>query len=151
VRFSEKDALLALGAPKGACIQVVPEDAPTPDGVFLVDAEGNVLQNLSAVAQVNLETENMIFSGSYNGETEAESSLILFRITIDIAIGDVEIEVDGVAFEKFKAGALDGGLQKVKATIKAKVSGDGMVDGGMGPQFALVEGTASLSGKGEFD
>jgi hypothetical protein len=131
---------------------VVPEDAPTPDGVFLVDADGNVLQNLSAVAQVNLETENMIFSGSYNGDTEAESSVILFRITIDLAIGEVEIEVDGVAFEKYKAGALgDGGLQKVKATIKAKVSGDGMVDGGMGPQFALVEGTAALSGSGEFD
>ncbi len=148
VRFSEKDFLAALGAPKGACIQVVPEDLPIPDGVFLVDANGVVLQDLSAFASVDLATEINVFSGSFNNDTFAESSLILFRISISLEIGDIEIEVDGVAFEKFKSGAMDeDGDQKVKATIKAKFSGQGTRNG----KLAFAEGTVALTGKGEFN
>lgn len=155
VRFSQKDILDALNQlfgplPKGTCIQVTPEDAPTPDSVALVDGEGNVLPiNISAFLSVDLATENNLFTGSFNNETSAESSLILFLIEIELNIPaeGIELELGGVAFERFKAGPEQAGIQKVKATIKGKVAGDGTFEG----QLAFVEAKAVLAGKGDFD
>ncbi len=151
VRFSEQDILTEFGAPKGSCIRVTPNDAPVADLVQLVGPNGAVLTNLFPFVQVDLATEpgSNIFSGSFNNETSAESSLIIFRISIVLRLDQVQdFELDGVAFEKFKSGAMDDeGDQKVKASIKAKISGIGAFNS----DLAFFEGTVALAGKGEFN
>ncbi len=157
VRFSTRDILelLAMEFPMvnfaGACIQVTPEDDPTPDSVALVDGDGMVLQDLTGFVAVNLDTDAMMFSGSFNDVTLAESSVILFPIEINLTLpmSELDATMNGLAFEKFRAGAMneDTDLNKVRASIKAKVSGDGTVEA----QPAFVEGAAKLAGSGEFD
>jgi hypothetical protein len=151
VRFSEQDMLTEFGAPKGSCIRVTPNDPPLPDVVELVGPDGNVIMNLRQFVSVDLGTEEDVFSGSFNNDTGAESSLIIFPIEIHLGLDSLSVDVDGVAFEKFKSGAMDDdGLQKVKATIKAKLSGFAGLNA-QGGEPAFFEGTITLSGKGDFN
>jgi hypothetical protein len=156
VRFSNSDLLFslaelfALNLPRGACIRVTPEDDPTPDSVALVDAEGNVLQDLTGVVTVNLDTDPNLFSGSINTVTLAESSLSLHRIEITIAIpGDmIDFTLEGVAFQRLRVGAeQENGLNKMRVSTKAKLTGGGSAFG----FDTFIEGKGALSGSGEFD
>jgi hypothetical protein len=158
VRFSGTDLLNALAElfmitlPRGACIEVTPQDDPTPDTVALVDADGGLIQDLTGVVAVDLDTQTNVFSGSVNNVTLAQSTLTLFRIAVTVTLPapeDIDFTLEGVAFERLRAGAEDmgTGLNSVRATIKAKVGG-----GGTAFTFqTFIEGKAALKGSGDFD
>jgi hypothetical protein len=156
VRFSHKDIMEIVGAPKGACIQVVDRDAPDPDAVVLVDRDGVILEDLTGFVNVETSLEDAIVSGSFNENTSAASGQLIFPIRCTIAIiqgelnapFDIDMDLQGIAFTRFRAGAENsGGLQRVSASVKSKVSGPAII----GADAAFVEGKCGLSGRGEFD
>ncbi len=155
-RFSTRVLLLLLQEEfplvdfSGACIQVTPEDDPTPDSVALVDGDGNLLQDLTGIVAVNLDTDASMVSGTFNAANEAESSQILFPIEVTLTFPTLMVDLTfrGLAFQRLRARAEDGaGNNRVSASIKAKVSGEGTVQG----LPAFGEGSCTLRGSGEFD
>jgi hypothetical protein len=134
----------------------------TTDGdVWIVDNQGDFLDDVSEFVSADLNFEVEVFKGTFNFETEQENSVINFVISffVDIpddikvttlgvnggGIGDgIQFELFGIAKENFTGGKpKPDGTQVFKGTINADLAGVGSVDG----SDAVAEGHVTLNGK----
>jgi hypothetical protein len=149
-RITTKDVLnflaeeLTMEFPTDAFLQVDPEGpvhVKTPGGF-----DQDVSQFFTNTFSINEGIS--VFSGKYNNDSQAEKSTGLFLITMQIQgqNGDL-VRVSGLATEKYNAGAVVEGQQKVVAGITAPVAGSGTVDG----ETTLISGKLTFKANGYFE
>jgi hypothetical protein len=152
-RFTTRDLialleeLLVEDLPPGTCILADPDG-----GVTLVDRDGEFIEDVSGILEVIFGTEGGdLFHGTFNEDTLAERSRIMFLLQVLIFGGDFEAFLQGVAYEVFSATAVNDDFeQRITGNIRAKVNGEGFIADEEIESYLLLEGVVRLVGSGVF-
>lgn len=154
-RFTTRDLialfeeLLEEDLPPGTCILADPDD-----GVILVDREGEFIADVSGIIEVLFGTEGGdLFHGTFNEDTLAERSRIMFLLQVGIFAPDLLAVMQGVAYEVFSATAVNDDFeQRITGNIRAKVNGEGSIFDAEEEidSYLLLEGVVRLVGSGTF-
>lgn len=128
-----------------------------PDGAYIeVDDDGDVtlynkddvkipVDNLSSILQV--EYGPAIFAGKTNLDTDKENTRGIFPIFLGVRTGiEEDVELQGLAKEKYSLSDTTKSTITQKTSISAKVSGGGFLEEGL----TLIEGSVSVKGKQKF-
>jgi hypothetical protein len=158
-RFGIKDLhawlyeVTGLTNARGNAILVVPSSPLVGDeggpsaSTFLIDKEGEIITNLTALIQVGFTSDpaDIIIAGTRDEETlkERTKALSLFFIRITDGNG-TDVQMFGQATDSYgHSGLKENGAYTESTSVKATVSGSGDIEGA----FALVQGTITLKGK----
>ncbi len=130
-------------AAAGNYIEVVLPDAGT-NIITVKDKTGAVLLDASAYITITLGNQD-IFAGTSNDTTlqQTRTTYRLLTFKFDDLHGK-EVEVTGLATDRYTATAKNNGIQRETGTLSAPVSGSGSLDG----LPAVASGTILLRGKG---
>lgn len=140
------EGLVGQNFPNGS--QILVDDS---GNTYVADKSGAIIQSVTDYLSFSFGYSDglSVWNGKYNLDTAQENSKIEFMLHVEIGTGtNQSVSLQGLAFETFKAGAVDNnGQQKLNGIINAKVAGDGYANG----EYNLIEGKVSLKGKGVFD
>jgi len=116
----------------------------TKGRVYVADAKGNVLGDVSAYFRAKLDDQDPLFDGSVNHVTLQEKSRNYFPVSFTIDLPALKGTITGVAIEDFAVGAANGdGVQIVTGNSNSMVNGTGSLDGGI----CCFDGKMNLKGR----
>ncbi len=145
VRLNSKQLLTLISKEKGIKFANGTLLMVSDEGVvFVADAQGNVLMDVSDLVQVKLEKAEELLSGKVNLTNGKEDSRTYFPLTLTFNLATLKGTLRGIGTEdRLTTAPNKDGIQIIRGSTDSAVSGKGIINGGLG----YFEGRINLKGR----